>query len=96
MSKQISLNILSDSENLLNQIGIESVIDWIERKGYSVMNADLASKYVNIEKSMGTEPFYKLIVDAIEAGKLSLEMIVGHVATRKLMRTSEKIAEKIK
>ena len=41
--------------------------------------------YVNIEKSMGTEPFYDMLVDAIEKGELNLELLVGKVALKKLL-----------
>jgi hypothetical protein len=45
---------------------------------------------------MGTTAFYKLIVDAIESDKLSLEMIVGHVATRKLLQKAENVSVNLK
>ncbi len=92
----ISMNVSFESESILKQIGVDEVRSWLEKQGYACMGSDEASKYVNIEKSIGTNAFYKLLVDAIESGKLSLELIVGHVATRKLMQKTEDVAAKIK
>lgn len=83
-----------DTDNLLQEIGINSVISWLEQKGYSCLSPVEASKYVNVEKSIGTGPFYNLLVDNIESGKLSLELIAGHVITRKMMNTAERVANK--
>jgi len=91
----VSMNVSFDSESLLKQIGEDEVRAWLEKQGYACMRSDEASKYVNIERSMGTTPFYKMLVDAIESGKLSLELIVGHVATRKLMQKAEDVSKKI-
>lgn len=92
----ITTNVSFDSENLLQQIGENEVRNWLERQGYACMSSEEASKYVNIEKSMGTTAFYKMIIDAIESGNLSLEMIVGHVATRNLMKKAETVASILK
>jgi hypothetical protein len=91
----ISTNVSFESEYLLSQIGESEVKSWLESHGYACMMSSEASKYVNIEKSMGTNAFYKLLVDAIESGQLSLEMIVGHIATRKLMQKAENVSKKI-
>jgi len=53
---------------------------------YTTIKREDGHKFVDIEKSIGTEPFYELIVKAIEEGRLSLELIVGKVATNKLMK----------
>lgn len=94
MKKVIPVTI--ETDEFFSEVGDEEIIKHLESKGYGVIRPGETSKYINFEKSMGTEPFYKLIVDAIEAGKLSLEMIVGHVATRNLMRTAEKVSQRIK
>lgn len=92
----VTTNVSFDSESFLQQIGKDEVKSWLEKQGYSCMSSDESSKYVNIERSMGTTPFYKLIVDAIESGKLSLEMIVGHVATRNLIKKAENVAANLR
>jgi len=92
----ITTNVSFDSEALLQQIGKDEVRNWLERQGFACMSSDEASKYVNVERSMGTQSFYKILVDAIESGKLSLEMIVGHVATRNLMKKADNIASNMK
>jgi len=92
----ISMNVSFESESLLRQIGKEEVKSWLENQGYACISSDEASNYVNIEKSMGTTAFYKMIVDAIESDKLSLEMIVGHVATRKLLQKADNVAANLK
>ena len=91
----ISMNVSFEIESLLSQIGESEIKSWLERQGYACMRSEESSKYVNIEKSMGTNAFYKLLVDAIESDKLSLELIVGHVATRKLMQKAENVSRKI-
>lgn len=90
----VNLNIPFDAELLLEEIGVCIVSTWLERKGISCISKEQADNYVNIEKSMGTVPFYKLLVDNIESGKLSLELIAGHVITRKMMNTAERVANK--
>jgi len=92
----ITTNVSFDSDALLQQIGKDEVRNWIEKQGYACMSSDESSKYVNIERSMGTTAFYNLIVDAIESGKLSLEMIVGHVATRNLMKKAENVSNNLR
>ena len=92
----ISMNVSFEGDYLLQQIGKDEVRNWLERQGFVCVSSDESSKYVNIERSMGTTAFYKLIVDAIESGKLSLEMIVGHVATRKLLNKAENVAANLK
>lgn len=86
----ISMNVSFESESLLSQIGKDEVRSWLEGRGYVCILSEEASKYVNLEKSMGTDAFYKLLSGAIESGKLSLELIVGHVVTSKLLRNTEK------
>lgn len=91
----VSMNVSFESESLLKQIGEDEVRSWLERQGYACMKSDEASKYINIEKSIGTLPFYKLLVESIESGKLSLEMLIGHITTRKLMQKAEDVAKKL-
>lgn len=74
--------------NFLNQIPIEELIKRVESKGYSVVSSEDTSKYVNIDKSMGTEPFYDMLVEAVEKGELNLELLVGKVAVNKIMSQS--------
>lgn len=83
---KVTITSTIESNALLEQIGRVEVIHWIESQGYTCLGAEEQSKYVNIEKSMGTKPFYDLLADSIEQGRLSLEMIVGTVAARKLLR----------
>lgn len=71
--------------NLLNQFPIEELLKRVESKGYSVLSTADLSHYVNIQKSMGTEPFYDMLVEAIEKGELSLELLIGKVAIKKLV-----------
>ena len=59
--------------NFLNQIPVDDLIKRVKDKGYFVVSSDEAATYVNIEKSMGTEPFYDMLVDAIEKGDLNLD-----------------------
>jgi len=75
--------------NFLNQIPIEELKKRVEDKGYFIVSNDEAATYVNIEKSMGTEPFYDMLVDAIEKGDLNLELLVGKVALKKIMPKSK-------
>jgi len=69
----------------IKKVTDEVLKDELERRGFCVVADSEAEKYVNIEKSMGTEPFYELLVDAIDKGFLSLEMLIGKVALKKLM-----------
>lgn len=92
----VTTNVSFDSESFLQQIGKDEVKSWLEKQGYACMSSDESSKYVNIEKSIGTNAFYKMLVDAIESGKLSLEMIVGHVATRNLIKKAENVAANLR
>ena len=71
--------------NFLNQIPVEELIKRIENNGYVVVTYKDSEKFVDIEKSIGTEPFYDMLVDAIEKGDLSLELLVGKSALKKLM-----------
>lgn len=86
----VSINSIVDSDNLLEQIGLSAIIYWIETKGYACIGELAQSNYINIEKSIGTEPFYNLLIDAIENGKLSLELLVGKMAVKRLMKTATK------
>jgi hypothetical protein len=86
----VSINSIVDSDNLLEQIGLSVIIHWLETKGYACIGESSQSNYINIEKSIGTEPFYNLLIDAIENGKLSLELLVGKMAVKRLMKTAIK------
>jgi hypothetical protein len=74
--------------NFFDQIPIQFLIDRLTSNGYEVVSAEDLPKYINIEKSMGTEPFYNMLIDAIEKGEMSLELLVGKVALKKLMPKS--------
>lgn len=71
--------------NFLNQVPVEELIKRVESKGFHVITKKESSKYVNIERSMGTEPFYDMLVEAIDKGELNLELLVGKVAISKLI-----------
>lgn len=86
----VSINSIVDSDNLLEQIGLSVIIYWLENKGYACIGESAQPNYINIEKSIGTEPFYNLLIEAIENGKLSLELLVGKMAVKRLMKTATK------
>jgi len=71
--------------NFLNQMPIGALIKRVENEGYACVSKDEQGKYVNITKSMGTEPFYDMLVDAIEKGELNLELLIGRVAVNKIV-----------
>lgn len=71
--------------NLINQIAVEKLVKMMESKGYHCVSDKDADKYVDVQKSMKTEPFYDLLVEAIESGALSLEQLIGKVALKKLL-----------
>ena len=74
--------------NFLNQIPIDKLINNIEKHGYVVVTDKQSANYVDIRKSMGTEPFYDMLVDAIEKGDLSLELLIGKATLKKLIPKS--------
>jgi hypothetical protein len=90
----VNVSISVELEELLKNVNEGHVIGWLKKKGYAVMSPAELRGFVNIEKSLGTVAFYTMLAEAIEQGKLSLEMIVGYVATRKLMKTVEEKVNK--
>ena len=71
--------------NFLNQIPDSEIIKRIESKDYFVVPKEESVKYIDIGKSMGTEPFYDMLVEAIEKGELNLELLIGRVAVNKIV-----------
>jgi len=73
----------------------ENVQDFLEivEEEFGVIFVDKkdGDDWVNVKKSMGTEPFYNLLVDAIEAGDLNLELLIGKVAMKKLLKDGKAI-----
>jgi hypothetical protein len=86
----VSINSIVDSDNLLEQVGLSVIVDWLKTKRFTCFSEELLANYINFEKSTGTEEFYDLLIDAIEQGKLSLELIVGKMAVKRLMKTAIK------
>ena len=93
---KIKLSVDFDESEILEKIGKAYIIGWLRTHGYEVVDPKDLHKYIDVEKSMGTEPFYNFLVDSIEKGKLNLELLVGMVATKKLMATAQTVASKSK
>lgn len=85
------INVTIDTEEFLNEVGDDQIINYLSTKGYGVIASGETSKYINLEKSVGTEPFYKLLAQLIDEGKLSLELIIGHVITKRIIESTPKI-----
>ena len=83
---KIQLSMLVDLEEVLELSEDQKIIKWLEKKGYACVPKSEQSKYINLEKSLGTEAFYQIITDAIESGKLSLELIIGHATVKNLLK----------
>jgi len=85
--KTISLSL--EVEEILQEVGELLTINWLEDKGFAVVSNEDKINYVNVEKSMGTEAFYELLEKAIEDGKLSLELLVGRIAVKNIMKSAK-------
>jgi len=82
---EIVVNI--DPAIVLKSVDDRWLISYLEeRTGGMFVKKEETDHYLNIEKCIGTEPFYDLLVKAIEDGKMSLEMLVGKVAVKKIMK----------
>ncbi|MFW6120569.1 MAG: hypothetical protein ACOC80_06670 [Petrotogales bacterium] len=81
-------------KNFINQLPIDALIERLESKGFFVVHEKDGDNYVNIKKSMGTEPFYDLLVGAIERGELNLELLVGKVAVKRAMESTKSTKRK--
>lgn len=78
---EINVNTLS---NILDQVEMNVLKERVEKAGYIITSEEDSGNYVNIKKSMGTEPFYDMLVENITNGNLSLELLVGKVALEKI------------
>lgn len=95
----ISVNGVLDPNLIKVNVSVEGVLKNIDKNvikeyvesyydAYWVEPED-ANNYVDIEKSVGTEPFYDMLVKYIEEGKLSLEMLIGKVTLKKLQKENK-------
>lgn len=83
----VTVNVNLDVDVILDQIGEDIVKSWLRDRGVSCLTSEEADCYVNLDNSIGTMPFYKVLTDAIDSGKMSLEMLVGHVAMCSVMKS---------
>lgn len=86
----VSINSIVDSDNLLEQVGLSVIVDWLRTKRFTCISDESLASYINFEKSTGSDEFYNLLIEAIENGKLSLELLVGKMAVKRLMKTATK------
>ena len=78
-------------QDILEVIDEDKIAQFInEGSKFVCMSQSDGEKFVDIEKSMGTEPFYDLLVKNIMEGKLSLEMLIGKVTIEKLKPSIKK------
>jgi len=74
-----------NSWSLLKKISEEEIAGFLnDSPNFVVIKTLDADKYVDIEKSMGTEAFYDMLVKNIEEGKISLELLIGKALIKKM------------
>jgi hypothetical protein len=74
------------SFKLLQNMHQGDIINFVDdHSEYLTVKKDEAGNYVNVEKSAGTEAFYELLEQLINNGKISLELLVGRIAVKKIM-----------
>lgn len=78
---QINVNV----KDILNQLDIKDIQSYLKEKNYDCIPVDELKNYVHMDMSVGTQKFYDLLSDYIISNKLNLELLIGHVVTKRLM-----------
>lgn len=83
-------------KKIINQLPLAALIKRLESKKYFVVHERDSENYVNIKKSIGSEAFYDLLVEAIEKEEFNLELLIGRVAMKKFMKKGEDLSKENK
>jgi len=91
--EQISVDDLVDYfgiGDLMSVMDEDKISDFLNNgEKYMTVKREDADKYIDVDKSIGTDAFYDLLEKAIEEGKISLELLIGRIAVKKIMASAK-------